>query len=306
LILSFLIRAIFFRHRNHPNQQPPMPHQDWIRVLRGIGLVAEHAVKNAKPLEDQSKKALAHAVDLCSLLPKVASQVAVGATHHPSPPPKIARDPTTIDLDNDVDHTSPAAVPPPVLPRVLPMTEHVPAVPLAENHDHVNENDAPPLPTTSSEIFSAESMLQGKDVHDESIVRPASVSAFSSTQTDPSTVSSINLSSPSLSLDIPTSQPPPPELTTGPREWTEKHVPATPLARILGFGSLAARLAAGTVAAVLQHPINGANASSVKQAFVSDANAERLADALCTMRGVLNDPKFIYYIYNSGFSSVHF
>ncbi|RLO03320.1 hypothetical protein DYB28_013010, partial [Aphanomyces astaci] len=71
------------------------------------------------------------------------------------------------------------------------------------------------------------------------------------------------------------------------KEWTEKHVPSSPLARIVGFGALAARLAVGTATAVIQNQ-GSSEKKSIHQAFVSDANAERLADALCTMRGIRN------------------
>lgn len=79
-------------------------------------------------------------------------------------------------------------------------------------------------------------------------------------------------------------------------------VPSTPLARVFGFGQLAAGLAMGTVAEAVRQSVRGGDAeagggrsggegdgkrsrSSVKQYVASDANAERLAETLCRMRG---------------------
>lgn len=78
-------------------------------------------------------------------------------------------------------------------------------------------------------------------------------------------------------------------------------VPSSPLARVFGFGQLAAGLAMGTVAEAVRQSVGGGNAngaqngggqsdagqrrSSVKQYVASDANAERLAETLCRMRG---------------------
>lgn len=65
-------------------------------------------------------------------------------------------------------------------------------------------------------------------------------------------------------------------------------VPSTPLARVLGFGQLAAGIAMGTVAEAVRRvgsENGGGSPSSVRGYVASDANAERLADALCRMRG---------------------
>ena len=80
-------------------------------------------------------------------------------------------------------------------------------------------------------------------------------------------------------------------------------VPSSPLARVFGFGQLAAGLAMGTVAEAVRQSVRGGDdaggaqgggntasggqqaRSSVKQYVASDANAERLAETLCRMRG---------------------
>jgi len=65
-------------------------------------------------------------------------------------------------------------------------------------------------------------------------------------------------------------------------------VPSTPLARVLGFGQLAAGLAFGTVAEAVKRSVQAKNTDDGASSYsplVSDANAERLASALCKMRG---------------------
>ncbi|KAG7388772.1 putative aarF domain-containing protein kinase 4 [Phytophthora pseudosyringae] len=76
---------------------------------------------------------------------------------------------------------------------------------------------------------------------------------------------------------------PPPVLEEEPprKVWEEKHVPSSPLSRILGFGGLAARLAVGTAAEI----VRSGGRNGTYNALVSDANAEKLAETLCTMRG---------------------
>ncbi|KAE8915018.1 Protein ABC transporter 1 [Phytophthora fragariae] len=65
------------------------------------------------------------------------------------------------------------------------------------------------------------------------------------------------------------------------RVWEEKHVPSSPLSRILGFGGLAARLAVGTAAEI----VRSGGKNGTYNALVSDSNAEKLVETLCTMRG---------------------
>lgn len=60
----------------------------------------------------------------------------------------------------------------------------------------------------------------------------------------------------------------------------ERAVPATPLGRMMGFGSLAMRMAVGTAMDRASSAITG-----VTQDGISEDNAERLAEALCRMRG---------------------
>ncbi|KAL2895327.1 Protein ABC transporter 1 mitochondrial [Bienertia sinuspersici] len=73
------------------------------------------------------------------------------------------------------------------------------------------------------------------------------------------------------------------------RKLRERKVPATPFTRALGFASLGAGLAWGTVQESATRVFFGKSDSQNKQSsaspFLSDKNAERLALALCRMRG---------------------
>lgn len=61
----------------------------------------------------------------------------------------------------------------------------------------------------------------------------------------------------------------------------EKSVPSTQLQRVLGFGSLAASVGMGTAVDRMSNFFTG----NTSQEKISQANAERLADALCRLRG---------------------
>eukprot|EP00898_Chlorokybus_atmophyticus_P006378 jgi/Chlat1/6741/Chrsp50S06478 len=71
------------------------------------------------------------------------------------------------------------------------------------------------------------------------------------------------------------------------REFREARVPASPLARVFRFSGLAAGLAYGTIQESARRALFGQDGSSdqLYGAFVTEANAERLAAALCRMRG---------------------
>ncbi|CAK4104720.1 unnamed protein product [Aphanomyces euteiches] len=233
-----------------------MPHQDWIRVLRGVGLVAEHVVKNAKPVEEQSRRALSHAVDLISMTPQVASQViqqqqfAQASSETVPQSEDVTVRPTYTGDETPVQPSPVVAAPAPAPPAAAaPITTFTTAT---EIQPEVKA--APftaPAPSTPEMPISAVKELRRVEPP-----RPAPVQLES-------------LLSPAAN-----------------KEWTEKHVPSSPLARIVGFGALAARLAVGTATAVIQNQAAAPNEKkTIHQAFVSDQNAERLADALCTMRG---------------------
>ncbi|KAJ6729704.1 hypothetical protein OIU85_020596 [Salix viminalis] len=73
------------------------------------------------------------------------------------------------------------------------------------------------------------------------------------------------------------------------RKPRERRVPSSPFTRALGFAGLGAGLAWGTVQESAKRLVFGAPSSQEKQSayspYLSDKNAERLALALCRMRG---------------------
>ncbi|XP_044492305.1 protein ABC transporter 1, mitochondrial-like isoform X1 [Mangifera indica] len=73
------------------------------------------------------------------------------------------------------------------------------------------------------------------------------------------------------------------------RRPRERKVPSTPFSRLIGFAGLGAGLAWGTIQESTKRIVYGSPGSQDKQSvlspFLSDKNAERLALALCRMRG---------------------
>ncbi|CAN0885113.1 Protein ABC transporter 1, mitochondrial [Linum grandiflorum] len=73
------------------------------------------------------------------------------------------------------------------------------------------------------------------------------------------------------------------------RKLRERRVPSTPFSRAMGFAGLGAGLVWGTVEEATKRLVYGTPPSQGKQSalspFLSDKNAERLALALCRMRG---------------------
>jgi aarF domain-containing kinase len=65
-------------------------------------------------------------------------------------------------------------------------------------------------------------------------------------------------------------------------QMKEREVPSTPTARLFGFGSLGARMIFGFASDRASQFLSGNNSSNQG---ISEANAERLAEALCRMRG---------------------
>lgn len=65
------------------------------------------------------------------------------------------------------------------------------------------------------------------------------------------------------------------------KQMNERAVPSTQLGRMMGFGSLAFRMAMGEAVDRASHAISG----NVGPRHISDQNAERLAESLCRMRG---------------------
>ncbi|XP_028068972.1 protein ABC transporter 1, mitochondrial [Camellia sinensis] len=90
-----------------------------------------------------------------------------------------------------------------------------------------------------------------------------------------------------LDKEEPAPSPPPPKIQK--RRPRERRVPSTPFSRALGFAGLGAGLAWGTIQESAKRIVFGMPDSQEKQSaispFLSEKNAERLALALCRMRG---------------------
>ena len=65
------------------------------------------------------------------------------------------------------------------------------------------------------------------------------------------------------------------------KSMRERSVPSTQIGRVVGFGSLAIRMAMGEAVSRVSHTLSGQSGPRV----ISDENAERLAESLCRMRG---------------------
>lgn len=69
----------------------------------------------------------------------------------------------------------------------------------------------------------------------------------------------------------------------------ERAVPASRIARVVSFGTLAAGLGIGTIAEVTRRTLGLSDQTSIANtldnAFITPANAERIVNTLCKVRG---------------------
>ncbi|POM68483.1 Atypical/ABC1/ABC1-A protein Kinase [Phytophthora palmivora] len=136
-------------------------------------------------------------------------------------------------------------------------------------------------PSAASEPVKTENKTQEKtQVLKEHVIAP----------TNPPQTLELKVKTEPLKIKLPEVEKKPEPLNVAPpvvdeelprKVWEEKHVPSSPLSRILGFGGLAARLAVGTAAEI----VRSGGKNGTYNALVSDSNAEKLAETLCTMRG---------------------
>lgn len=227
--------------------------QDFLRVLHGAGKVAEQMARMQVPEATTKTTQLAgHARDLARLVPYLMESTAAhpsGTTAVEQEPQPVASTPaaatTTLAQQQQV----------PVAAAATPIQRAVAAEAATAKHEE-------PLPTLAS-VEPVYQTVQDVIKHETPIKK-------ANEQSVP--VSKVG-AAPIVEEDFnpePRSQP-----------WTEKHVPSSPLSRILGFGSLAAKLAVGTATEIVRTGGKG----GTRNALISDSNAERLAETLCTMRG---------------------
>lgn len=222
--------------------------QDFLRVLHGAGKVAEQMARMQVPEATTKTTQLAgHARDLARLVPYMMENKAA----HPAETTVVEQEPVA---------SAPTAA------------------------TAVTQQQAPEAAVTLIQRAIAAEAAIAK--HEEPLPTLASVEPEYQTvqdviKQDPP------IENPEEQHFVPVTKPAAPvveeEMQPEPRSqpWTEKHVPSSPLSRILGFGSLAAKLAVGTATEIVRTGGKG----GTRNALISDSNAERLAETLCTMRG---------------------
>jgi hypothetical protein len=158
----------------------------------------------------------------------------------------------------------------------------------------LQEQPQPPSFAQASAAVAPPSLMQSKA---ELSTQPAAPTTQLNAEAEPSTQPAVTATLPEVStapLPPPPQQPQPQQTKFVPRE---RSVPSTPLARVAGFVGLGASLLYGTVRESVGRAWGGAPAGSAgssggeagdahpASAFLSEGNAERLANALCRMRG---------------------
>ncbi|CAL0316520.1 unnamed protein product [Lupinus luteus] len=234
--------------------------KDLTRFFNGISLVANEFAKRSLPattsdFETLIKKTVVAATDL--------SGITKGKVHRFS-------NPTTRSPSSDT-------------------TTHSDSVVFFDNtSSSQSESTTPPPPTTTTTInienvagvSSAESPVA---VSDEAVVVAAEKE--SETRSSVETVN-VNGNEGGKSDDVVPAPAHIPELRK--RRPRERKVPSTPFSRALGFAGLGAGLAWGTLQESTKRLVYGTPSQGnqpVFSPFLSEQNAERLALALCRMRG---------------------
>uniref|UniRef100_A0A0A8YM61 ABC1 atypical kinase-like domain-containing protein n=1 Tax=Arundo donax TaxID=35708 RepID=A0A0A8YM61_ARUDO len=232
-----------------------MASRDLRRLLDGAALVAREAARRSSP-RDVLRSALLAATDLAGLTK--------GTPRRPQPPPGAGPLPATESFRSSssvvyFSHDDAAASPqdPPLEPQP----------PLAQE---------PPHPALTQEIDSTITTTAVAAETDSVVAAgPEPVAA----RAEPSP-------SPSQAPPLPRS----PASVEKRRRPRERRVPSTPFTRALGFAGLGAGLAWGTLQESARRvmygtPVDTEGKQSALSPFLSDQNAERVALALCRMRG---------------------
>ncbi|XP_066308849.1 protein ABC transporter 1, mitochondrial-like isoform X1 [Miscanthus floridulus] len=224
-----------------------MASRDLRRLLDGVALVAREATRGTSP-RDALRSALLAATDLAGLTR--------GTPRRPPPPPGAGPLPAT-------ESSRPSSV-------VYFSHDDATTTP----QDHALERPPPPLAQDAPHpARTQETVETGTTV--AVAAEPAAVAA-----------------------DRPEAAAPPPEPSPLPsaapgekrRRLRERKVPSTPFTRALGFAGLGAGLAWGTLQESARRvmygtPVDTEGKRSALSPFLSDQNAERVALALCRMRG---------------------
>lgn len=230
--------------------------RDLLRVLHGAGKVAEQLAHLQGPEVSTAAGRLAkHAVELARVAPHLFGQAEPHDTQARAAAAAAGSEPATTSVTTAAPAPTTAA---PVTAAVTTAEDKDIAASLppveAFAPPEVDETAAPLPPAT---VTITETKLESKSESEQHGEQQQQQQ-----QATPTTAAA-------------------PEEPSASHAWTEKHVPSSPLSRILGFGGLAARLAVGTAAEI----VRSGGKSGTYSALISDANVDRLAETLCTMRG---------------------
>uniref|UniRef100_K3WV13 ABC1 atypical kinase-like domain-containing protein n=1 Tax=Globisporangium ultimum (strain ATCC 200006 / CBS 805.95 / DAOM BR144) TaxID=431595 RepID=K3WV13_GLOUD len=268
--------------------------RDLLRVLQGAGKVAEQLAKTPVPdLATQSDRLAKHVGELA----RVAPHLFGAATAAPPAP-------STTDVSQhqqQYTEAAPAAAAASVVDPV-PVAFAQDAAIERELQTHAAASSAASKPRSAvpkdiaaslppKEAFEALKTAETKatapmEPKSPPVVAPPASAAVSVEAQQPSTEEPLYQTVQDVLRGNVKPSPSQPQSTSAPqsepsRDWKEKHVPSSPLSRILGFGSLAAKLAVGTATEI----VRSGGKQGTYSALISDSNVEKLAETLCTMRG---------------------
>eukprot|EP00798_Chlamydomonas_sp_ICE-L_P005783 gene5783-6006_t len=290
----------------------PRQLDDASRVLRGIALVMSHKVYESPIVKRAAagdyQKTMNHIADLLSQEARRAEPV------HQSPAqgPPSAHD--TSPGHATAQHQPPAGQAPSIVEEIArghATAQTQPQPPLGQAPSLVQDiaqghttaqTQAPPEQQAPTQSYSAPQPVSSPVSMPASSPHPAASLATSDmTASKPGPVNSASLSAPPpdpakpdsspMQTAIPPVPPAPPVQPVQPapkhRVLRERRVPESPMGRALGFAGLGASLMFGSMqdnmVRVWSGPVEGETPGSSGR--LTAANATRLADALCRMRG---------------------
>ncbi|XP_065037269.1 protein ABC transporter 1, mitochondrial-like [Musa acuminata AAA Group] len=258
-------------------RRPPPLLQDLRRLFRGVSLVALEAAKRSPNLEaaragdlealvsQTLKAALVSATDLAGLTRGTPRQMS--ASHS-------TRESSVIYFSNDYEPEVTAfrggSADPSILEKPLPQSQ---------TKSRSRLVDVQEVPIAASAMMTAENNCRSQELEDGATME-LGVLRENGSMKDPirSSLPEMNLVG-SAGGDVPLKR----------RRPRERRVPSTPISRALGFAGLGAGLAWGTIQESAKRIVFGMPKIEGKQSalspFLSEKNAERLALALCRMRG---------------------
>ncbi|CAL5437700.1 unnamed protein product [Camellia sinensis] len=227
------------------------------RIVDGLSLISKEVVKRSRSQNGDLQSLITSSLKKAILVVTDLSGLTTGEVREFSTPPPPPSPPTSssnnskattsvVYFEAAVEENQPQT-PSPLQPSPSPSNVGGKEVPFPEI--------PPPLPSNV-----------GCDVKDGLLASEANVA---------------------LDKEEPAPSPPPPKIQK--RRPRERRVPSTPFSRALGFAGLGAGLAWGTIQESAKRIVFGMPDSQEKQSalspFLSEKNAERLALALCRMRG---------------------